>query len=108
VNAAAARAASATIDPMIDIAGAALAVLLLDGPTPPRHFTVTASYNPPRRKGPAEVAVQFVALDPEVKINEVPAPQLGADDLGAFGSGGAGGIERVGGHSYCSRKRRTM
>ena len=61
---------------MIDIAGAALAVLLLDGSSPPRHFTVTASFNPPRRKGPAEVAVQFVALDPEVKINEVPAPKL--------------------------------
>ena len=79
MNATAVRAASATIDPMIDIAGAVLAVLLLDGPTPPRHFTVTASYNPPRRKGPAEVAVQFVALDPEVKINEVPAPKLKLD-----------------------------
>ena len=76
MNAALARAASATIDPMIDLAGAVLAVLLLDGPSKPNHFTVTASYTPPRRKGPAEVAVQFVPLDPEVKINEVPAPKL--------------------------------
>jgi len=43
-------------------------------PTP--HFDVRASFSAPRRAGPAEVAVQFVAKDPDVKINEVPAPRL--------------------------------
>ena len=45
----------------------------------PVHFDVTATFNPARRKALAEVAVQFVARDPEVKINEVPAPRLKLD-----------------------------
>jgi hypothetical protein len=58
---------------------AVLAVLLLDGLPKGEHFAVTASFNPARRKAPAEVAVQFVAADPEVRINEVPAPRLKLD-----------------------------
>jgi hypothetical protein len=43
---------------------------------PPPHFDVRATFSAPRRGAPAEVAVQFVAKDPDVKINEVPAPRL--------------------------------
>jgi hypothetical protein len=43
---------------------------------PAPHFDVRASFSAPRRGGPAEVAVQFVARDPDVKINEIPAPRL--------------------------------
>jgi len=52
-----------------------LAGTFLEG-APPTHFDVTATFNPPRRNAPAEVAVQFVGKDPDVKINEVPAPRL--------------------------------
>ena len=39
------------------------------------HFDVNASYE--ARKGAAgEVAVRFTARDPDVKINEAPAPKL--------------------------------
>jgi hypothetical protein len=61
---------------MTALAGAVLSVFLLDGAPKPNHFTVSATFTPPRRKAPGEVAVQFVASDPEVKINEVPAPRL--------------------------------
>jgi hypothetical protein len=40
------------------------------------HFDVTASYTPARGTTPGEVAVQFVGKDPDVKINEIPAPRL--------------------------------
>lgn len=53
-----------------------LAATLFDGGAPPAHFDVTASFNAPRRNAPGEVAVQFVARDPDVKINEVPGPRL--------------------------------
>ena len=43
---------------------------------PAPHFDVRATFSAPRRGGPAEVAVQFVAKDPDVKINEIPAPRL--------------------------------
>ena len=42
----------------------------------PPHFDVRASFQEPRRGGPAEVAVQFVAKDPDLKINGIPAPRL--------------------------------
>jgi hypothetical protein len=61
------------------LAAVVLSAFLSDGAPRPVHFDVTASYNPARRKAPAEVAVQFVAKDPEVKINEVPAPRLKLD-----------------------------
>ena len=45
-----------------------------------RHFDVTASFEPPRKAGaPAAVAVSFRALDPDVKVNESPAPRLKLD-----------------------------
>jgi hypothetical protein len=57
-----------------------LAAALLSGAffqAPGTHFDVTATFNPPHRTSPGEVAVQFVARDPDVKINEIPAPRLG-------------------------------
>jgi len=47
---------------------------------PSRHFEVTAEFVPARRAGtPASVAVTFRALDPDVKVNETPAPRLRLD-----------------------------
>ena len=43
---------------------------------PKTHFDVNAEFRAARRNAPAEVAVQFVATDPDVKINEFPAPKL--------------------------------
>jgi len=44
------------------------------------HFAVSAAYVPPARpKATATVAVTFVADDPEVKINQEPAPRLKLD-----------------------------
>jgi len=58
------------------LAGLLIAGALFEGGSKPTHFDVTASFNPARRNAPGEVAVQFVARDPDVKINEVPAPRL--------------------------------
>jgi hypothetical protein len=45
-----------------------------------RHFDVAASFEPSRKAGaPAAVAVSFRALDPDVKVNESPAPRLKLD-----------------------------
>ena len=49
------------------------AALLDVSPVAP-HFDVSAAYE--ARKGGGEVAVRFVAKDPDVKINEAPAPKL--------------------------------
>lgn len=47
---------------------------------PLRHFQVTADFVPARKAGaPASVAVTFRALDPDVKVNETPAPRLRLD-----------------------------
>ncbi len=75
MNGAASGAADATILPMSLLAGVLIAGALFEsGPKP--HFSVTAAFTAARRNAPAEVAVQFVAGDPDVKINEVPAPRL--------------------------------
>ena len=58
------------------LAGLLMAGALFESAPKPTHFTVTASFTPARRNAPGEVAVQFVAMDPAVKINEVPAPRL--------------------------------
>jgi hypothetical protein len=58
------------------LAGLLVAGALFEGAPRPTHFDVTATFNSSRRNAPAEVAVQFVARDPDVKINEVPAPRL--------------------------------
>lgn len=45
-----------------------------------RHFDVTASFNPPKKASAhGTVAVTFRALDPDVKVNETPAPRLKLD-----------------------------
>jgi hypothetical protein len=52
----------------------AMPALLAAGP---RHFDVQASFVPAAKPGgEAVVAVLFTPLDPEVKINQEPAPRL--------------------------------
>jgi hypothetical protein len=47
---------------------------------PPRHFEVAASFVPAKKVGgDASVAVSFVPLDPDVRVNESPAPRLKLD-----------------------------
>jgi hypothetical protein len=47
---------------------------------PLRHFDVIASFEAPKKAGaPGAVAVTFRALDPDVKVNEAPAPRLRLD-----------------------------
>ena len=47
---------------------------------PPQHFELTASFVPAKSsKGAASVAVKFVARDPDVVVNENPAPRLQLD-----------------------------
>ncbi|HEY7923534.1 MAG: hypothetical protein ACHP85_11815 [Burkholderiales bacterium] len=48
--------------------------------SPARHFEVAATFEPARKAGAnAAVAVTFRALDPDVHVNETPAPQLRLD-----------------------------
>src|SRR5687767_2741344 len=56
------------------LAGVLLVGAFLEG-APNAHFDVTAAFAP-RGSSAGEVAVQFVARDPDVKINEIPAPRL--------------------------------
>ena len=60
---------------------AALALLTaLDPIGSLRHFDVEASFVAPRRPGGnGSVAVRFHALDPDVHVNESPAPRLKLD-----------------------------
>jgi hypothetical protein len=45
-----------------------------------RHFDVTAAFTPARKAAAdATVAVTFRPLDPDVKVNETPAPRLKLD-----------------------------
>jgi hypothetical protein len=45
-----------------------------------RHFEVTAAFNPPRAAArDGAVAVTFLAVDPDLKVNENPAPRLKLD-----------------------------
>jgi hypothetical protein len=45
-----------------------------------RHFEVAAAFEPAKKAGEnAAVAVTFQALDPDVHVNETPAPQLRLD-----------------------------
>jgi hypothetical protein len=44
------------------------------------HFTVSAAYVPPAKpRAAATVAVTFIPADPDVKINQEPAPRLKLD-----------------------------
>jgi hypothetical protein len=46
----------------------------------PRHFDVAATFEPARKAGALpSVAVSFSPLDPDVHINEEPAPRLKLD-----------------------------
>jgi len=48
--------------------------------TPLHHFDVAATFQPPKRAGGiGSVAVVFRALDPDLRINESPAPRLRLD-----------------------------
>ena len=50
----------------------------------PRHFDVGASFVSPARPGAdGAVAVTFAALDPDVRVNEEPAPRLKLDPVQA-------------------------
>ncbi len=45
-----------------------------------RHFDVMAAFEPAKNAGgEAAIAVTFRALDPDVKVNETPAPRLKLD-----------------------------
>ena len=47
---------------------------------PARHFELTAAFVPARKaNATASVAVRFQPLDPDVKVNESPAPRLKLD-----------------------------
>ena len=47
---------------------------------PARHFEVTAAFNPPRAaSGDGAVSVTFLAVNPDLKVNENPAPRLKLD-----------------------------
>jgi len=47
---------------------------------PVRHFEVAAAFEPAKKAGEiAAVAVTFQPLDPDVHVNETPAPQLRLD-----------------------------
>jgi hypothetical protein len=50
----------------------------------PRHFDLLASWEPPATAGEGgAIAVFFRALDPDVKLNETPAPRLKLDLMDA-------------------------
>ena len=45
-----------------------------------RHFDVIATFEPAKKaRGEGAIAVTFRALDPDVKVNETPAPRLKLD-----------------------------
>ena len=45
-----------------------------------RHFDVIATFEPAKKAGgEAAIAVTFRALDPDVKVNQTPAPRLKLD-----------------------------
>ena len=47
---------------------------------PARHFEVTAAFTSPRASSrDGAVAVTFLAVDPDLKVNENPAPRLKLD-----------------------------
>lgn len=47
---------------------------------PPQHFTLSASFVPAAKpRASASVSVSFVPRDPDVQINEEPAPRLKLD-----------------------------
>ncbi|HEY6555582.1 MAG TPA: hypothetical protein VI669_19650, partial [Vicinamibacteria bacterium] len=60
---------------MIALFSASILVLVAAG-SPPRHFEVAAAFVPSREAGrPATVSVVFSPTDPDVQMNEEPAPR---------------------------------
>jgi len=46
-----------------------------------RHFEIEAAFEPASKAGEVDaVAVRFAPLDPDVQVNEIPAPRLELDD----------------------------
>ena len=57
-----------------------LLLVLVAGAASPKHFDVAASFVPPAKPGAGgAIAVSFLARDPDVHINEEPAPRLKLD-----------------------------
>ncbi len=44
-----------------------------------RHFEVTAAFSAAQKRGGSAVVVTFHPLDPDVRVNETPAPRLKLD-----------------------------
>lgn len=45
-----------------------------------RHYDVVASFVPAKKHAPARVSLSFQPLDPDLRLNESPAPQLRLDE----------------------------
>ena len=46
----------------------------------PQHFTLSTSYLPPAKaSGNGIIAISFIPTDPEIHVNEAPAPRLKLD-----------------------------
>lgn len=61
-----------------------LSLLPLLTPALPQHFALRAAYEAPRKPGAnGSIAVTFSTLDPDVHVNETPAPRikLGTSDV---------------------------
>jgi hypothetical protein len=54
------------------------------GQAAPQHFKVSAAFVPAGKGAAAAVAVTFAALDPDVHVNEEPAPRLKLDPAQAI------------------------
>src|SRR5207247_7751957 len=62
---------------MVDLS---LFFVLVAGAASPKHFDVAASFVPPAKPcAGGAIAVSFLARDPDVHINEEPAPRLKLD-----------------------------
>jgi hypothetical protein len=57
----------------------ALVLLLLAGPPAAAYVKVSATYVSPVKGADATIAVQLTPLDPQVRVNEDPAPRLKLD-----------------------------
>lgn len=62
---------------LLSIVAATLDPLMTPPRIPAQHFTIGARYEAPAKKGaPGIILVQFDRKDPDVSINEEPAPRL--------------------------------
>ena len=65
---------------MIVLAPLAVVISAFLGAAPGTHFQVSAGYAPGKAGRPGEVAVTFRGSDPDVRINQAPAPRLAFED----------------------------